>query len=254
MRHLAKVLRAHHNISPNDKQTAQHHVGKNSVGSPRDLNTRYWQSVVDLPELIHSWQVMLMFDFLQPVLRTDISGMPLEWIDFKRAVTLITLDQVAYTCGDFELSVKGGRNRLTGRRSTVEINSIIATRGHFRSSSSDEDRYSPPLLNLPLFQRDGYLCMYCGDQFPYRELSRDHVTPFSQGGQDVWSNVVTACVRCNNYKAGRTPEQAGMSLLAVPFAPTRAEFIYLQGKRILADQMEFLKSHFPRTSPLRGRA
>ncbi len=179
--------------------------------------------------------------------------MPLEWIDYRRAVTLITLDQVAYTCGDFELSITGGRNRITGKRSIVEINSIIATQGHFRSTSNDEFLYSPPLHNLPLFQRDGYLCLYCGDPFHYNELSRDHVTPFSQGGRDAWTNVVTARVRCNNYKAGRTPEQAGMKLLAIPFTPTRAEYIYLQGKRILADQMEFLKSHFPRTSPLRDR-
>ena len=194
-----------------------------------------------------------MFDFQQPVLRTDISGMPLEWIDYKRAVTLVTLDQVAYTCGDFELSIAGGRNRSSGKQSVVEINSIIATQGHFRSSSSEGERYCPPLHNLPLFQRDGYLCMYCGDEFHCRELSRDHVIPFSQGGRDAWTNVVTACVRCNNFKAGRTPEQAGMTLLAIPFVPTRAEYIYLQGKRILADQMEFLKSHFPRTSPLRDR-
>ncbi|MYB35504.1 MAG: HNH endonuclease [Gammaproteobacteria bacterium] len=194
-----------------------------------------------------------MFDFQQPVLRTDISGMPLEWIDYKRAVTLITLDQVAYTCGDFELSIAGGHNRITGEKSIVEINSIIATQGHFRSTSGDGFHYSPPLHNLPLFQRDGYLCLYCGDKFHYRDLSRDHVTPFSQGGQDIWTNVVTACVRCNNHKAGRTPEQAGMTLLAIPFTPTRAEYIYLQGRRILADQMEFLKSHFPRTSPLHDR-
>ncbi len=194
-----------------------------------------------------------MFDFQQPVLRTDISGMPLEWIDYKRAVTLVTLDQVAYTCGDFELSIAGGRNRITGEQSIVEINSIIATQGHFRSTPGEGARYSPPLHNLPLFQRDGYLCLYCGDKFHYRELSRDHVTPFSQGGQDTWTNVVTACVRCNNFKAGRTPEEAGMALLAIPFTPTRAEYIFLQGKRILADQMEFLKSHFPRTSPLRNR-
>ncbi len=194
-----------------------------------------------------------MFDFRQPVLRTDISGMPLEWIDYKRAVTLVTLDQVAYTCGDFELSIAGGRNRVTGERSIIEINSIIATQGHFRSAPGDGFGYSPPLHNVPLFQRDGHLCLYCGDKFHYRDLSRDHVTPFSQGGQDIWTNVVTACVRCNNHKAGRTPEQAGMTLLAIPFTPTRAEYIYLQGRRILADQMEFLKSHFPRTSPLRGR-
>jgi hypothetical protein len=79
------------------------------------------------------------------------------------------------------------------------------------------------------------------------------VTPLSRGGRDHWNNVVTACKRCNNHKAGRTPEEAGLELLAVPFTPTRAEYVYLQGKRILADQMEFLRTHFPRTSPLHRR-
>lgn len=84
-------------------------------------------------------------------------------------------------------------------------------------------------------------------------LSRDHVTPLSMGGADAWNNVVTACKRCNNFKAGRTPEQAGMILLAVPFTPTHAEYVFLRGRRVLADQMEFLAAHFPRTSPLRER-
>ena len=45
-----------------------------------------------------------------------------------------------------------------------------------------------------------------------------------------------------------------MELLAIPYAPTHAEYIYLQGRNVLADQMEFrAPSSFPRTSPS-GRA
>ena len=65
--------------------------------------------------------------------------------------------------------------------------------------------------------------------------------------------MLTACKRCNNHKAGRTPEQAHMELLAIPFIPTHAEYVYLQGRSILADQMEFLLAHFPRNSVLRRR-
>ncbi len=97
------------------------------------------------------------------------------------------------------------------------------------------------------------MCMYCGGQFRDSELSRDHVTPLSKGGKDAWNNAVAACKRCNNYKAGRTPEQASLSLLAVPFTPTHAEYIYLRGRRVLADQMQFLLAHFPRRSPLHKR-
>ena len=49
------------------------------------------------------------------------------------------------------------------------------------------------------------------------------------------------------------PEQAGMQLIAIPFAPTYAEYIYLKGRRILSDQMDFLRAHFPRKSPLHAR-
>jgi hypothetical protein len=95
--------------------------------------------------------------------------------------------------------------------------------------------------------------MYCADHFASRELSRDHVRPFSQGGLDVWTNVVAACRRCNNEKAWRTPEQAKMQLIAVPFTPTYAEYIFLKGRRVLTDQMEYLLAHFPRHSPLHDR-
>jgi hypothetical protein len=44
-----------------------------------------------------------------------------------------------------------------------------------------------------------------------------------------------------------------MELLAIPFCPTHAEYVYLQGRQILSDQMEFLLAHFPRNSVLRKR-
>ena len=68
--------------------------------------------------------------------------------------------------------------------------------------------------------------------------------PVSKGGRDIWTNVVTSCRRCNNRKADRLPEAAGMELLAVPFAPNKYEFLYLSNHNVLADQMEFLSARF----------
>jgi len=191
-----------------------------------------------------------MVPLQQQVLRTDASGMPLEWIGYQQAVRLYHGGQVAYTCGTLLYRVRGGISSITGRQSVVEVNSIIATQGTNRSIHKD---YVPPLNNSTLFRRDAHVCLYCGNGFQEHELSRDHVTPLSQRGKDTWTNVVTACKRCNNHKAGRTPEQAGMQLLAIPFRPTHAEYVYLKGRRVLVDQMEFLQAHFPRSSPLRER-
>jgi 5-methylcytosine-specific restriction endonuclease McrA len=194
-----------------------------------------------------------MYSLSQQVLRTDAAGMPLEWIDFREAVRIYYLGQVAYSYGSVLYQIRGGYNAHTRRRSVIEVNSIVATRGDSHALLKARSHYVPPLNNQTLFARDAQLCMYCGDQFAARGLSRDHIVPLSRGGRDAWNNVVTACKRCNNRKAGQTPEQAGMELLAVPFTPTHAEYIYLQGKRVLADQMEFLLAHFPRHSPLHQR-
>ena len=189
----------------------------------------------------------------QQVLRTDIAGMPLEWIDYRSAASLYHAGQVAYVCGSAIYTLHGGQNARSGIQSVIEVNSIIATVGDTYADERNSDRYTPPLNNRTLFRRDANVCMYCADRFLTSELTRDHIKPLSQGGMDCWTNVVTACRRCNNHKGGRTPEQARMQLVAVPFTPTYAEYIYLKGRRVLADQMQYLLTHFPRKSPLHAR-
>lgn len=195
----------------------------------------------------------MQFHFQHQVLRTDASGMPIEWIGYQQAAKLYHLDEVAYSCGVPLYILRGGINAKSGRQSLIEVHSIIATR-HQTKGFCPGANYVPPLSNPSLFRRDDNLCLYCGQKFRPSDLSRDHVRPLSQGGNDNWANVVTACKRCNNHKANRTPEQAGMQLLAIPFKPTHAEYVYLQGHRVLSDQMDFLKAHFPRKSPLHHRS
>jgi 5-methylcytosine-specific restriction endonuclease McrA len=199
------------------------------------------------------YEQLAMYDLSQQVLRTDVAGMPLEWIGYQSAARLHHQGQVAYSCGTHLYDIRGGFNAKTGNRSVISVSAILATCGAHQGWLKAREQYVPPLNNGALFRRDAHLCMYCGLRLPATELSRDHVTPLSQGGQDCWNNVVTACKRCNHHKAGRSPEQAGMALLAVPFIPTYAEYIYLQGRRVLADQLEFLLAHFPRSSPLQSR-
>lgn len=54
----------------------------------------------------------------------------------------------------------------------------------------------------PVFQRDGYVCVYCGFNGKafnhWRQLSVDHIRPKSAGGSDSAENLVTACNFCNS--------------------------------------------------------
>lgn len=173
------------------------------------------------------------------VLRLDISGMPEKWVDWEEAAAYYAKGQVGWTHGDPITILHGGINRA-GDQSLLEIHPVIAVRG-----KTYRKRFIPALRNETLFARDGYLCLYCGGSFPRRMLTRDHVVPTSRGGKDTWSNVVTACRDCNCRKNNRTPEEAGMPLLAVPYAPNPFEYLFmLQNRRVLADQLDFLKAGF----------
>jgi len=177
------------------------------------------------------------------ILRLDVAGRPVKWIDWQEAVGVYARDMVAWTAGDKVFSLRGGTSRLTGQQSIVKINSIVAVRGEDRVVNKHR---VPPLTNRELFRRDSQLCLYCGRDYSQHasDLTRDHVKPISRGGRDHWSNVVTACRRCNTHKGGRTPEQANMPLLAIPYVPNLAEYLFLHNRLILADQMEFLKAQF----------
>ena len=90
----------------------------------------------------------------QLVLRTDVAGMPLEWIDYKEAARLYHQEQVAYTCGSLLYELYGGTNARTGRRTVLEVNSIVATVGHTGNPGNTRHDYVPPLNNQTQFRRD----------------------------------------------------------------------------------------------------
>jgi 5-methylcytosine-specific restriction endonuclease McrA len=70
-----------------------------------------------------------------------------------------------------------------------------------------------------VYARDDIRCQYCAKRFPEKELTLDHVIPAVRGGKKTWENIVTACIRCNQRKGDRTPEEANMKLLKKPHVP-----------------------------------
>lgn len=70
-----------------------------------------------------------------------------------------------------------------------------------------------------LVKRDKSRCQYCNIKLLPAQITIDHIFPKSQGGIISYTNCVVACQICNNKKANRTPEQAGMALLKAPIHP-----------------------------------
>lgn len=178
------------------------------------------------------------------VLSLDSNGRILDWISWQDATCLYVRGAIAWTIGEPCLVVRGGMSRMTGEQSTVALHPIVATRGHARPGMLEP---APALTNAALFARDRHLCIYCGEHFSRPHLTRDHVVPTSHGGRDHWENVVSACLPCNVRKGGRTPQQANMPLLAIPYRPSWVEHLILSNRNILSDQMDFLMSHLPRS-------
>ena len=179
---------------------------------------------------------------IERVLKLDIGGRPVSWISREEGALLYCRDQVAWEAGHDFQRLRGGVARATGRRSVLFVSTIVAAHGKYRDLDLLND--VPALTNKRLFRRDSNMCLYCGDYLYDCELTRDHVVPVSRGGTDTWENVVTACRLCNSRKADmrlKGIEAIGMRLLAVPYAPNRAEGLILENRNILGDQMEFLK-------------
>ena len=187
---------------------------------------------------------------IEKILKLDVGGRPIAWLTREAGALLYCREQVAWEAGVEEIVLRGGISRRTGRQSILRVNSIIATTSVDRAA--DNLAGTPALTNPRLFRRDNYVCLYCGETLPSRLLSRDHVVPVSAGGRDEWENVVSACRPCNQRKDNHSLKKVGMHLLAVPYAPNRAEGLILENRRILEDQMTFLRTRIGSASRLQA--
>ena len=203
----------------------------------------------DLTVVTHSYPLS------QQILRTDVSGMPLEWVDYREAARLYHTEQVAYTCGTLLYRLYGGTCARTGLRTIVDVNSIIATLGDFGQSgkparrclyaaAQQSDAVPARRVSVPVLRRAVYLQSAVAGP-------RDALQPRAA--------TIPGAMSCRHAAAATTPRlrarpsRQACSCLAVPFTPTYAEYIFLKGRRVLADQMEYLIAHFPRSSPLHER-
>lgn len=186
---------------------------------------------------------------LPNILQLDISGNPQRWITYEDSCYYTAKDLVGWSMGATNITLYGGTSRETGKQSTMTINTIIAIKGKVNPKQF-QSANRVPLSNKTLFRRDSNMCAYCGETFNSSALTRDHIHPVSRGGPNIWMNVVASCSHCNKVKDDRTPEEANMQLLFTPYIPNRAEWLILQNRKILGDQMEFLLARVPQESRL----
>jgi 5-methylcytosine-specific restriction endonuclease McrA len=84
--------------------------------------------------------------------------------------------------------------------------------------------FTPVVLSRKnVLRRDHHTCQYCGKKMA--PLTVDHIIPRHLEGKHTWENLVCACIRCNNVKGNRTPEQAEMLLHKKPGKPSHLFFL-----------------------------
>ncbi len=135
---------------------------------------------------------------------------PLKVVDWRKAITLWCQGKVeVISVYDREIRSVSVSVKLP---SVIRLLRYITIKRHYNLV---------PFSRANIYARDDHTCQYCGQGFPLDRLTFDHVVPVRYGGRKDWENIVTACVRCNRRKGGRTPAEAGMRIIRMPRRPVR---------------------------------
>lgn len=129
---------------------------------------------------------------------------PLAVVSFKRALVLVLGGKATIIESD-------GEHPVVGTSGEWDRPSVILLRRYVKVPTGR----AVPVSRRGVLRRDGQRCAYCG----VGATTIDHVQPRSRGGADSWENLVACCLRCNNLKGDRTPQEMGWSLRVVPRAP-----------------------------------
>ncbi|HEX5835043.1 MAG TPA: HNH endonuclease [Pyrinomonadaceae bacterium] len=128
---------------------------------------------------------------------------PLGTLSVARAIVMTLKDGVFVEEWD-------GERVLRSASAEFRVPSVIRRRTYINIRRRREQS---SMKRLRIYTRDKFRCQYCGAKKTASELTLDHILPRSRGGDNTPINVVTACLKCNNRKGDRTPEEARMPLL-----------------------------------------
>lgn len=65
------------------------------------------------------------------------------------------------------------------------------------------DYYNVKENRLKVFEQDSYKCHYCSKQLTRFTATLDHIQPVSEGGDNSYENLTTACLHCNSRRGSR---------------------------------------------------
>ena len=169
------------------------------------------------------------------VLVLNRSYLPIHVTSVRRAFALLYQDVAKvvneqYETFDFDswrdLAVAVDEDAVGIVGGAIRVPRVILLQG-FDRMPKRHVRFS----RINIYARDRNTCQYCGGRFARAELNLDHVVPRSHGGRSAWANIVCSCIDCNRRKGGRTPLQAGMSLIRRPEKPRWTPVVGLLGGR-----------------------
>lgn len=140
------------------------------------------------------------------VVVTNPNAQVLARVKWQRAARLLAIDVANNVSGTPVVKTVRSPSLVVTVHAIVAINKDAYRPWNGKSGDSHAS------ANM-ILTRDRWTCAYCGE--PGSTI--DHIFPHSRGGAGTFMNLVAACHACNNYKADRTPHEAGMQLRFAPY-------------------------------------
>lgn len=112
------------------------------------------------------------------------------------------------------ISIVGNTNNTDGTLYRVHLPEEIALCRQAMSKAQEEQRpsidpkrevdfYNIRENRQKVFERDQFLCHHCGKLLTRFSATLDHLQPVSEGGDNSYENLVTACLQCNSQRGSQ---------------------------------------------------
>ena len=164
------------------------------------------------------------------VLVLDVAMQTSNIVSWQKALILAMFDKVDV--------LEYYEEMVASAYSAFYLPAVVKTRVY------DKQKGSIALSRKNVLIRDHHSCTYCGAR---DDLTIDHIVPASKGGEWSWTNLTTACAKCNNRKGDKMLKQcSGMKLVRPAKEPCVASGEFSQFSRIVNPPDEWIPFIDPR--------